>query len=148
MGQITSQIYTKSATYDFNLDGPSTIAGVNMGIVLNPGEFVMNGFWKVLQPFSSPNPADTFGVGISGPGIIGGTIVLFQPRTTAQLNTLLGTWRTMQWASQPADFGAFCPQPTAPQGTPSNTYFMLFGGLNPNTAGSLAICVTVGSTAL
>lgn len=144
MAQIASYTYTKLATYDFNLDGPITAfpGGVNMGIVLNPGEFIMSSWYKVTTPFVSAVPAvDAF-------AFIFNTD-LFTPLydiilgTTTALNATAGVWAN---GRQITTTGQVVRQTLTPQGTPSNNFLQAYRSGNANTAGAMAIMLLIGST--
>ncbi len=146
MAQIASYVYMKTATYDFNLDGPITAfpAGINMGIVLNPGEFIISSWYKVTTPFVSAAPAaDSFAVIFNTD--------LFTPlydiliTTTNGLNATAGQWAN---GRQITTFGQVVRQTSTPQGTPSNNFLMAYRSGNANTAGALAISLLIGSTPL
>ena len=148
MAQIASYVYTKTASYDFNLDGPIQVAfsptGTNLGVVLNPGEFVLGAWYKVTTAFASPVPATDAFVAVFFTDLAVPANQLFA-RTTTQLNSTLGVWVN---CIQTTTVNVAVRQTLTPQGTPSNNYLNLFQAPNANTAGALAICVLIGSTDL
>lgn len=145
MAQRPSNVYTKTATYDFTVGGaitPGIANGINMGIVLNPGEFVISAWYKVTTAFASAAPAaDSWAVIFNTD--------LFTPlydiliTTTNGLNATLGSWAN---ARQITTFGQVVRQTATPPGTPSNNFLYIYGAGNTNTAGAIAVCCLVGST--
>jgi hypothetical protein len=142
MSQINSNVYTKTAAYDFNIDGAISVPGINMGIVLNPGEFVISAWYKVTSLFASAVPGvDSF--------LIVFNFDLFTPAnvlvltTTNGLNAGLNIWSNTQ---QLTIYGAAIRANNNPQGQPSNDYLQIYRAGNPNTSGSLIISCLIGST--
>ena len=146
MAQIPSNVYNKCATYDFNLDGPITFGFLNLGIVLNPGEFVMDCWYKVLRPFVSPLPGDTFAFAFASDFFQLPTHNIFLG-SQATLNLTVGLWATGNQIPQTTSLFP-ARQTFTPQGTPSNNFLMAIAGANLNTDGAVAINVLIGSTAL
>lgn len=145
MAQEKGNTYMKTASYNFTVDGaiPSGIAnGINMGIVLNPGEFVISAWYKVTTAFASAAPAaDSW-------AIIFNTD-LFTPlydiliTTTNGLNATLGSWAN---ARQITTFGQVVRQTATPPGTASNNFLYIYGAGNTNTAGAIVVTCQIGST--
>ena len=145
MAQEKSIVYTKTASYNFTVDGalPVGIAnGKNMGIVLNPGEFVISAWYKVTTAFASAVPA-------ADQWLVVFNTDLFTPlydiltTTTNGLNATLGQWAN---ARQITTFGQVVRQTATPPGTPSNNFLYIYAGSNPNTAGAIVVTCLIGST--
>lgn len=59
MSQINSEIYSKAVSWEYSVEGdpfPSGLAGLNLGLQLNPGESVWQSGFNIVTPLVSPTP--------------------------------------------------------------------------------------------
>lgn len=140
MSQLNSQIISLACDWQFKVEGdpfPKGAAGLDMGLTINPGYFVTQAFYNIMEPITTTgNPAvDTIRI-FFWLDFFGVTLVLSD--TIANINAkFLNTWYAGVHNDQSAipNFNSVQnPQPIATPGV----YQIFIASTAPLTGGRIA----------